>query len=249
MNSGSHPSALTSPEAIQTRTYALRSDLAQFCLPAVNRDANRKLAYVNSICLLFLAIGVAGLNPAKLEQKTPQPVQEFVPVDIVQPVEPPKSEPPPEEREPEQPADTPVEMPQVVTVVAADPSQVNFAVPVEGPVVFAPARLAQAPPTLPPKASDSKPIKFTGTDGGVYPRSAYPAWARRPDQPLEATATLIITVNPDGSVQSVDIQTHTGSIRVVNYQVEWIKKHYQFPRIDGTELRRYENEIDFHLTK
>src|SRR5437870_5012036 len=185
--SPSASSAMPSPGSLADRGYALHSDIAQFCLPAANRDANRKLAYVNSICLLFLIIGIAGLNPPKLEQKFPERTQEFVPVEIVQPPEPPKVEPQPQQEQPEQQPDTPVEMPQVATVVAADPSQVKFAVPVEGPVVFAPAKFAQAPPPAPPKPTGSKIMKFTGNDGGTYPPANYPAWAMRQDAPLEAT--------------------------------------------------------------
>src|SRR5256884_4322790 len=95
-------SAAASSGAANAPGYALHSDIAQFCLPAANRDANRKLAYVNSICLLFLVIGLAGLNPPKLEQKFPERAQEFVPVEIVQPPEPPKVEPQPQQEQPEQ---------------------------------------------------------------------------------------------------------------------------------------------------
>src|SRR5438034_8858221 len=111
--------AMDAPGAFNARGYTLRSDIAQFCLPAATRDANRKLAYVNSICLLFLVVGLAGLNPPKIEQKVPEPIQEFVPVEIVQPPEPPKTEPQ-LQQEPEQQADKPVELPQIATVVAAD---------------------------------------------------------------------------------------------------------------------------------
>src|SRR2546426_2643508 len=100
-------SAMRGPGQFNGPDYALHSDLAQFCLPAATRDANRKLAYVNSICLLFLVVGLAGLNPPKIEQKVPEPIQEFVPVEIVQPPEPPKTEPQ-LQQEPEQQADKPV---------------------------------------------------------------------------------------------------------------------------------------------
>src|SRR6266540_2853972 len=149
--SASPSSDVGRPGQFNAPGYALRSDLAQFCLPAANRDVNRKLAYVNSICSLFLAIGLAGIDPPALEQKFPEPVQQFVPVEIVQPPEPPKTEPQPQEQEPQPQPDTPVVMPQVATVVAADPTKVSFAVPVEGPVVFAPAKFAQPPPPAPPK--------------------------------------------------------------------------------------------------
>jgi len=88
MNSAPTATSLPSVAAaggVPATGYALHSDLAQFCLPAATRDANRKLAYVNSICLLFLVVGLAGLNPPKIEQKVPEPIQEFVPVEIVQP--------------------------------------------------------------------------------------------------------------------------------------------------------------------
>src|SRR5438477_9976714 len=94
-------SAVGGPAQFNAPRYALHSDLAQFCLPAANRDANRILAYVNSICLLFLAIGVAGLNPPKLQQKLPEPIQAFIPVEIVPRPEPPKVEPQPQQEAPE----------------------------------------------------------------------------------------------------------------------------------------------------
>ena len=40
--------------------YELKDELARLCLPAANRDPNRKLAWVNSICILFLLIGIFG---------------------------------------------------------------------------------------------------------------------------------------------------------------------------------------------
>src|SRR6266571_4260934 len=163
-------SAAHEPGPFNAPGYALHSDLAQFCLPAANRDAYRKLAYVNSICFLFMVIGLAGINPPVLEQKVPEPAQQFVPVEIVQQPEPPKTEPQPQEQNPEQQPDTPVAMPQVATVVAADPTQVKFAVPVQGPVVFAPAKFAQAPPPAPPKTGPPQPTRFVpGQDGGSYP--------------------------------------------------------------------------------
>src|SRR6266498_4638119 len=167
--SASPSSAVGGPGQFNSSGYALHSDLAQFCLPAANRDANRILAYMNSICALFLAIGLAGINPPALEQKVPEPVQQFMPIEIVQPPEPPKTEPQPQEQDPEPQPDTPVVKPQVATVVAADPTQVKFAVPVEGPVVFAPARFAQAPPPAPPKTGPPQATRFVPGQDGTYP--------------------------------------------------------------------------------
>src|SRR5437763_13722997 len=181
-------SAVGGPGHFNASGYALHSDLAQFCLPAATRDANRKLAYVNSICLLFLVVGLAGLNPPKIEQRVPEPIQEFVPVEIVQPPEPPKTEPQ-LQQDPEQQPDKPVDMPQIATVVAADPSQVKFAVPVEGPVDFAPAKFDQAPPPAPPKPASRTVVKMTGAEGGSHPEPSYQRAA------LEQRQQGTVTVN------------------------------------------------------
>jgi protein TonB len=248
MSSTQSSSTVVAPGALGAPGYSLHSDLAQYCLPSTNRDANRKLAYVNSICILFLAIGVAGINPPKLEQRVPEPVQEFTPVEIVQQPEPPKNEPQPEQEQPQEQPDTQIEMPQIATVVARDPAQVTFAVPVQGPVVFAPAKLAQAPPVVLPKPARPTVQKFTGTDGGTYPNSPYPAWAQRQGQVQEAEGVFLITVNPDGSVASVEIQRLSGSTRLANYAADWIKTHFKFPPAEGDGLRSYEKPFSFSLS-
>src|SRR5437773_2438211 len=238
-------SAPVSSGAANAPGYSLHSDIAQFCLPAANRDANRKLAYVNSICLLFLAVGIAGLNPPKLEQKIPEPVQEFVPVEIVQPPEPPKVEPQPQQEQPEQQPDTPVEMPQVATVVAADPSQVQFAVPVEGPVVFAPAKFAQAPPPAPPKPAGRTVVKLTGAEGGTHPDPSYPRAAL--EQRQQGTVTVVMTVNPDGSVESIEIKKSAGYMTLDRHVTQWVKNRFKFLPITADEKRYFEKDVDFQL--
>ena len=238
-------SATSGPEKFNVSGYALHSDLAQFCLPAANRDANRKIAYVNSICSLFLAIGLAGINPPVQEQRVPEPVQSFVPVEIVQPPEPPKTEPQQQELDPEPQPDTPVLMPQVATVVASDPTQVKFAVPVEGPVVFAPAKFAQAPPPAPPKPAGRTVVKMTGAEGGTFPTPVYPRAAL--EQRQEGTVTLLIGVNPDGSVETVEIKTSSGRVALDRAAVQHVKTKYKFLPISTDEIRYFEKDIQFHL--
>ena len=43
-----------------TPHYELKDELARLCLPSASRDVSLKLAWVNSVCLLFLLIGFAG---------------------------------------------------------------------------------------------------------------------------------------------------------------------------------------------
>ncbi len=239
-------STLAGPGAFAPLGYSLHSDLAQFCLPAATRDANRKLAYVNSICLLFLAIGIAGVNPPKLEQRIPEPIQEFVPVDIVQPPEPPKTEPQHQQEEPEQRADTPVEMPQIATVVAADPTKVSFAVPVEGPVVYAPAKFAQAPPPAPPKPAARTVVRMTGAEGGTFPAlTKYPPAAL--EQRQQGTVTLIIGVKQDGSVESVEVKSSSGYGTLDRAAVQHVKTRFKFLPISTEEMRYFEKDFVFQL--
>jgi len=45
---------MNNPYANQTRPgYELTDELARLCLPAMNRDSDRKLAWLNSVCILF----------------------------------------------------------------------------------------------------------------------------------------------------------------------------------------------------
>ncbi len=68
--------------------YALSSDLAKLCLPAAFTDSYRKLAWVDSICFLFLVIGLVGLKaPRVVERPLSQPT-EAVPVVFTPPEEP-----------------------------------------------------------------------------------------------------------------------------------------------------------------
>src|SRR5260370_2706364 len=69
-------------------SYQLTSELAKFCLPSAHRDPNRKLAWVNSICLLFLLIGVLGARTPVTAIRPVKPLEEPVPV-IVEPGAPP----------------------------------------------------------------------------------------------------------------------------------------------------------------
>src|SRR5438105_2532896 len=128
---------------------SLRSDLAKFCLPSAVDDPNRKYAWTNSICFLFLLIGLIGLKSPELITKQLVSVPDIVPAIFTPPPEDqPQTEPQPQEQT-EQTEEVAIDTPQIATVVAADPTAVNFAVPVEGPVIFAPAKFAAPPP---PKA-------------------------------------------------------------------------------------------------
>jgi len=73
--------------------YQLKSELARFCLPAPERDSYRRLAWVNSLCLMFLLIGVFGAQNKLPVPKHAAPLEQPVPV-VIEPL---PATPPPTE--------------------------------------------------------------------------------------------------------------------------------------------------------
>src|ERR1700721_1550376 len=64
--------------------YQLKDELARFCLPAANHDPERRLAWANSVCILFLLVGIIGARRGLIVIKPVPPLQEAIPV-IVEP--------------------------------------------------------------------------------------------------------------------------------------------------------------------
>jgi len=226
--------------------YALTSDLAKLCLPAATRDANRKLAYTNSICLMFLVIGLIGL---KMPQPYVRPLPEVV--DIVPVIFTPPDQPPPQqtdlpEEQPEETQEVTLDAPVVATVVAADPSAVSFAVPVSGPVILAPARFAVAPPP-PTKRVSSGPTRFvpTGKEVGSFPfMREYPRAALI--QKLEGNVLLYVIVGEDGVPTSVTIKESSGFPILDRAALDWVRNKWRW---GPGPVRHYLVPSEFNLTK
>lgn len=236
---------LDQASAFDPQHYTLHSDLAKLCLPSASRDANRKLAWANSVCFLFVTIGVIGFRAPELTLKSPEPPVEVVPVVFTPPVEPPKTKPEPQPDEPEKPQESSVETPQIATVVAADPAAAAFAVPVEGPVVFAPARFASAPPATPPKpTAPPKPTLFNarGRGGGTYPDPPYPSLALRRHN--EGKVLLYVIVDPDGSPASVQVKDSSGYALLDTHSADWVKNKWRWP---SGETRHYFVPIEYQI--
>lgn len=209
------------------REYQLSDDLARLCLPQEWKDSYRTLAWVNSICFLFLVVGLIGLKHPKVIQKQLSKLDEPVPVIFQQPEEPPKAEPEPKQEE-EQPQDKPTETPQVVNVVAAaDPTSVAFAVPVQGAVAIASAaHLATPPPPVnqaPPRAVQFNP---SSAGGGSYPDPHYPSIALR--NHYQGTAVVEFVVDEAGRLVSVKLQKSSGFPVLDEEALETIKNRWRF---------------------
>ncbi|MDW8308492.1 MAG: energy transducer TonB [Verrucomicrobiales bacterium] len=239
----------TNPTA-PARQYVLSSDLARLCLPQEYRDPSRRLAWVNSVCALFLVIGIVGLRPPAVRVKPLSEPVEFVPVVIEPVVEQPKPEnpdaPPPE---PDELQDLALETPVVATVVAANPAAVAFAVPVEGPVVLAPVRFAGPPPAKierPPPTSNPTRYNPSIADWGGHPHPEYPPLALRLG--YQGKVVLRIVVNPDGSVASVEIEKSSGYKILDNAALEHTRRHLRLKNPPG-EVRVHTLEIEFRLLR
>ena len=60
--------------------YQLKSDLARVCIPAPGRTVPRRLAWANSISLLFLLIGIGGAQSRLPALMAVPPLEQPVPV-------------------------------------------------------------------------------------------------------------------------------------------------------------------------
>ena len=216
-----------------TPAYELKDELARLCLPSVNRDVNLKLAWVNSVCLLFLLIGMAGARRGVIAIKPVPPIRVEVPV-VVQPaVLPPQAvAPKPEQAEPKS-------QPQVLVVLPTTPN-INFGVPTVGTLV-APAALASAPQVqaIPLHIGS---VNTTGA-GGERPEPPYPKIALESGQ--QGTVVLSLTGDDAGNVVTVDVKTSSGFPVLDHATVDFIKRHWRLPTDGSTRL--FETSITYKL--
>jgi protein TonB len=214
----------------------LKDELARLCLPLANRDPNRKLAWMNSICILFLLIGVFGAAPAMMSIKTVPPIEEIMPVAIETPpqtVTPTRNENQDEHQKPS--------APNVVVVVPNAPN-ISFSVPTIGNLV-APAAMAQAPPLNPMEhvepMTQLAQISNTGS-GGSRPAPPYPQIAA--DAGEQGTVMVQMTAGSDGRVASLQI-THSSGFPILDRATEdFIRRHWTLPS-GGSTNQVFETSI------
>lgn len=221
----------------------MKSELARFCLPAANRDANRKLAWMNSICILFLIIGVAGARSAAIQNKTPPPLEEIVPA-IIEPLPPPPATA--EQKPPEEQNDQKSEVPQVV-VVTPDAPSITFSVPTIGNVVV-PNGVAVAPPANPNGAAALRnlPIVLNSTgQGGDRPQPNYPQMAIEMGE--QGKVVVAFTVDESGRVVSAEVKQSSGFPILDRNALDSIKRHWVFPA--GAPNRSFEAPINYILSR
>jgi protein TonB len=224
--------------------YELKSELARVCLPGAKRDPDRRLAWVNSICILFLAVGLVGTQPAVIATNPPPPIAEPVPV-ITEPI----TQPPPKETqatlEPTE-ENNQTEAPQVVVVTPETPAVV-FSVPTVGNVM-APSAIAQAPPLNPMKAvtpvKDLPQVLENTGKGGERPEPKYPEIAK--SQLMQGTVVLAMTVDDKGAITEIHVKESSGYPLLDRSALDHVKRHWIIPPGGGT--RQFEVPIRYKLS-
>jgi protein TonB len=227
-------------------SYELHDELARLCLPSANRDPNRNLAWINSICLLFLIIGLVGAKPVKIAIRPVPPVEEIVPV-VIEAAPPPPQTVTPDNREQDQDQQQP-DAAQVVVVTAESPA-INFSVPTIGTLVV-PNAVAVAPPLKPmqpPVAVRSQPhvpsSLFATGAGGERPQPPYPKLAL--DDAEQGTVTLLMVADDSGGIISVEVKNSSGYPILDRSTVDYVRRHWRLPAGAGT--RMFQTSITYRL--
>ena len=217
--------------------YELKSDLARFSLASESRDGNLTLAWVNSICLLFLLIGIAGARRGIISIQTLPPIREVVPVIVIPQTLPPQKAVPQKKEQPQHPN----EQPRVFVALPNAPN-VHFAVPTIGTLV-ASAALASAPPLNPLEAPQQiTSVGNTGA-GGERPEPPYPPLAMQTGE--QGTVVLLLHADENGKVISIDVKQSTGFPFLDHATVEFIESHWHLPTNTGTKL--FQTSITYKL--
>jgi len=215
-----------------TPAYELKNELARLCLPSANRDANLKLAWVNSVCILFLLIGILGARRGLIAIKPAPPLVEIVPV-ILAPV----TLPPQETGKKETPEENKNEAPQIVVAIPQSPG-VSFSVPTIGALVV-PANLAATPMQT---ASQIGSLNDTGS-GGERPQPPYPIIAKETGE--QGTVVVLLGGDAAGNVVSVDVKESSGFPVLDRATVDFLKRHWHLPT--DTASRFFQTSITYRL--
>jgi protein TonB len=225
--------------------YELNSELARVGLHATESDPDRKLAWVNSICILFLLIGIVGSTPASIKIKPLPPIEE-VNAAIVEPLPPPpqvqSDQQNPEPQHDQEHSDTP----QVVVVTLESPT-ISFSVPTIGNLLV-PNAIAKAPPVAPlnqpvaPLHALPTLLNTTG-NAGERPQPPYPKIAL--DQGQQGSVMLRMTVDNAGLIKTIEVAQSSGFPVLDHSALEFVKRHWTVPPGKGTRI--YEATINYKL--
>jgi protein TonB len=217
-------------------TYELKSDLARLSLPSSSHDENLKLPWVNSVCLLFLLIGIVGARRGVIAIKSLPPIRQVVPVVVMPQTLPPPTAPSQKKEQPQN-----QRQPTQVYVALPNSPNVNFSVPSIGTI--ASAGLASAPPLNPLQPRQG--IASVGNTGAGGDRSQppYPQLAMQSDE--QGTLVLLLGADASGHVVSVEVKQSSGFPFLDHATIEFVKSHWRLPVIAGTQ--HFQTSITYKL--
>lgn len=241
--------AMDADQELKLTSPALAApDLSRYCLEKDTFDSRRTLAWVNSICFLYLMIGLFGIKQPALEvNRKPVIADEVVPT-VIEPVV--------QHQVQVVTADSPTDdLPGTgsggeggaVVAVTVDSAAVAFSVPTVGNVLV-PMGMSQAPPPNPMQAVApvSSPrlesVQSTGS-GGSRPQPLYPLESRKRKE--EGKIVLHLEVDRTGRIVKGTIQESSGFPRLDRAAFDYVMKHWFFG--PGPEGRQYEAPIVFQL--
>ena len=235
--------------ADQSRAYELKSELARLCLPEASRDAERKFGWMNSICALFLLIGLFG-RPLTVSISPSFAPGEVLPT-LIEPVALPpttsmREATPTEESQPAKPDFAPV------VVVMSNIPPVNISVPPIDDLVV-PEAMAVAPTLMPmavplpkvvPRTEAPAPSQLNNTGtGGERPYPPYPPAALERRQ--QGTVVLLMDVDASGTITTIDIKASSGYAILDHSTLEFVQKHWKVP--PGPGSRTFEASVRYVL--
>jgi protein TonB len=216
--------------------YELKNELARYSLASKGGDGNLKLAWVNSVCVLFLIIGIVGARRGVISIKTLPPIREVVPVVVIPVTLPPQKAVQPKKEQSQQ-----QNQPRVFVALPNTPN-VNFSVPTIGNIV-APGQMAPAPPLNPMQPQEQiASVGNTGT-GGERPQPPYPQLAMQNGE--QGTIVLLLSTDASGNVVTVDVKRSSGFPFLDQETVAFVKNHWHLPTNIGTQ--RFQTSITYKL--
>jgi protein TonB len=216
--------------------YQLKDELARYSLAEKDQDGTLTLAWVNSICILFLLIGIVGARRGAISIQSLPPIREVVPV-VEIPVTLPPQKAVAEKKEPQE-----QHAPARVFVALPNTPNVNFSVPTIGTIVGS-ATLASAPPLNPLQPQQQiASVGNTGT-GGERPEPPYPQLAMQSGE--QGTIVLLLNTDEDGLILSITLKESSGFPFLDQATVEFIKNHWRLPTSVGTRV--FQTSITYKL--
>jgi len=226
---------MTVPASQTKPAYELNDSLARSSLPAAQHDTNLKLAWTNSVCILFLIIGIAGARRGIIAIKPAPPLQEIIPVVVAPQML------PPQETVQQKPQDETKDDAPVVNVVIPQAPSVSFSVPTIGTLV-GDASLATAPPLEPLRTKAQMGLLDSTGGGGDRPEPPYPPIAKQTGE--QGTVILTLTGDDAGNIVAVDVKTSSGYPVLDRASVDFVKRHWRLPAGTG---KFFQTSITYQL--